>query len=146
MMHSACSSCVLKARKLLDILAARGAAKGASRGVHIRWETLQLCVVTNILGYTTDRRTDRRTAFSSLYRVCIQCSAVIKHPFFTRTYPSAQKIVYSLRSSKHSKSPMEWLEWSPFLTYSTLQRLLLTSMHWISCICYVFVCICHKLY
>jgi len=60
-MHSACSSCVLKARKLLDILAARGAAKGASRGVHIRWETLQLCVVTNILGYTNTNNYDGQT-------------------------------------------------------------------------------------
>jgi len=30
--------------------------------------------------WRTDRRTDRRTEFSSLYRVCITCSAVkIKH-------------------------------------------------------------------
>ena len=28
--------------------------------------------------WRTDRRTDRRTEFSSLYRVCITCSAVIK--------------------------------------------------------------------
>jgi len=76
-----------------------------SYGIKI-WTDLSsvLSQFTRLTDRQTDTQTDRRTAFSSLYRVCIPCSAVEVSPDF------------SSKKNKTDKKPSSDLQITPKLT------------------------------
>ena len=66
----------------------------------------------------TDRRTDGQTEFSSLYRVCITCSAVKTTALWERSRPPRRILSWPgvrIRTSKNQRGllcPKTWMWWN----------------------------------